>query len=88
MSATNLSHDELKALVRTVPDFPKPGIQFRDITTLIGDGAGAQVLAIDTGDTKAGFGPTEGLEGIAPGDQEKGELQAASGQTKARQITE
>lgn len=27
---------ELKALVRTVPDFPKPGIQFRDITTLIG----------------------------------------------------
>ena len=32
--------DELKALVRTVPDFPKPGILFRDITTLIGDGAG------------------------------------------------
>jgi len=31
-----LSVDELKALVRTVPDFPKPGIQFRDITTLIG----------------------------------------------------
>lgn len=30
-----LSADELKALVRTVPDFPKPGIQFRDITTLI-----------------------------------------------------
>lgn len=32
--------DELKALVRTVADFPKPGIQFRDITTLIGHGAG------------------------------------------------
>ena len=30
-----LSADELKTLVRTVPDFPKPGIQFRDITTLI-----------------------------------------------------
>ncbi|MHA7820454.1 MAG: adenine phosphoribosyltransferase [Erythrobacter sp.] len=28
--------DSLKALVRTVPDFPSPGIQFRDITTLIG----------------------------------------------------
>ncbi|MEE4290073.1 MAG: adenine phosphoribosyltransferase [Erythrobacter sp.] len=28
--------DELKALVRTVPDFPHAGIQFRDITTLIG----------------------------------------------------
>lgn len=35
-----LSVDELKALVRTVPDFPKPGIQFRDITTLIGDAQG------------------------------------------------
>lgn len=31
---------ELKALVRTVPDFPKSGIQFRDITTLIGHGEG------------------------------------------------
>lgn len=31
---------QLQSLVRTVPDFPKPGIQFRDITTLIGDGAG------------------------------------------------
>ena len=35
-----MTADELKALVRTVPDFPKPGILFRDITTLIGDGAG------------------------------------------------
>jgi len=32
--------DELKALVRNVPDFPKPGILFRDITTLIGNGSG------------------------------------------------
>ena len=31
---------DLAALVRTIPDFPKPGIQFRDITTLIGDAAG------------------------------------------------
>ena len=33
-------HDELKALVRTIPDFPKPGIQFRDISTLLLDPAG------------------------------------------------
>jgi adenine phosphoribosyltransferase len=33
-------HDDLKALVRTIPDFPKPGIQFRDITTLLLDAAG------------------------------------------------
>lgn len=32
--------DELKALVRTIPDFPKPGIQFRDITTLLLDRSG------------------------------------------------
>jgi adenine phosphoribosyltransferase len=31
---------EIKALVRTVPDFPAPGIQFRDITTLIAHPAG------------------------------------------------
>ena len=29
-------HD-LKASVRTIPDYPKPGILFRDITTLLGD---------------------------------------------------
>lgn len=31
---------DLASLVRTIPDFPKPGIQFRDITTLIGDAGG------------------------------------------------
>lgn len=40
MSTTPMTPDALKALVRTVPDFPEPGIQFRDITTLIGDGEG------------------------------------------------
>ena len=33
-------NDELKALVRTIPDFPRPGIQFRDITTLLLDRVG------------------------------------------------
>ena len=35
-----MSPGELKSLVRTIPDFPKPGIQFRDITTLMIDGRG------------------------------------------------
>ncbi|KNH00627.1 Adenine phosphoribosyltransferase [Qipengyuania citrea LAMA 915] len=35
-----MSPDEIKALVRTIPDFPKTGIQFRDITTLLGHGRG------------------------------------------------
>jgi adenine phosphoribosyltransferase len=34
------ANDDLKALVRTVPDFPKPGIQFRDVTTLLLDPRG------------------------------------------------
>lgn len=35
-----MTPQELRALVRTVPDFPQPGIQFRDITTLIGHQSG------------------------------------------------
>ena len=34
------ANDDLKALIRTIPDFPKPGIQFRDITTLLLDARG------------------------------------------------
>lgn len=34
------ANDDLKALIRTIPDFPRPGIQFRDITTLLLDGRG------------------------------------------------
>lgn len=29
---------DLKAYIRTIPDYPKPGIMFRDITTLLGHG--------------------------------------------------
>jgi adenine phosphoribosyltransferase len=35
-----MDEDALKALVRTIPDFPKPGIAFRDISTLLADGPG------------------------------------------------
>ena len=35
-----MTREELKALVRTVPDFPARGIQFRDITTLLSDARG------------------------------------------------
>jgi adenine phosphoribosyltransferase len=30
----------IKEKIRTIPDWPKPGIQFRDITTLLKDAAG------------------------------------------------
>lgn len=32
--------DNLKNLVRTLPDYPKPGIMFRDVTTLFADAQG------------------------------------------------
>jgi len=35
-----MSPNELKNLIRTVPDYPQPGIPFRDISTLIGHGRG------------------------------------------------
>ena len=36
MISPQLEYD-LKASIRTIPDYPKPGIMFRDITTLLGD---------------------------------------------------
>lgn len=33
-------YDNLKALIRDIPDFPKEGIMFRDITTLLKDAQG------------------------------------------------
>ena len=38
---------DLKALVRDIPDFPKPGILFRDITPLIGNADGFEELVND-----------------------------------------
>jgi adenine phosphoribosyltransferase len=38
---------DLKSLVRTIPDFPKPGILFRDITTLLRNPEGLR-YTIDT----------------------------------------
>jgi adenine phosphoribosyltransferase len=43
--AKPLNVDDLKKLVRTVPDFPKPGILFYDITTVLKDKTGfAQLI--------------------------------------------
>jgi adenine phosphoribosyltransferase len=36
----------LEKLIRTIPDYPKPGILFRDITTLLGDPQGLRA-AVD-----------------------------------------
>ncbi|MEM7688526.1 MAG: adenine phosphoribosyltransferase [Pseudomonadota bacterium] len=59
-----MSVDELKTLVRTVPDFPEPGIQFRDITTLIGhpQGMAASVQHLCALATAAGAQKIAGME--------------------------
>src|SRR5690242_20916150 len=36
MATDSLSFD-LRSSIRTIPDYPKPGIMFRDITTLLGN---------------------------------------------------
>ena len=40
------SIDHLKSLIRDIPDFPKPGVLFRDITPLLADASGL-ALAIE-----------------------------------------
>ena len=59
-----MTADELKALIRTIPDFPKPGIQFRDITTLLADGKGltAAVEQIARRANAVGAGAIAGIE--------------------------
>jgi adenine phosphoribosyltransferase len=32
-----ISATDLRPFIRTIPDFPRPGVQFRDITTLLGN---------------------------------------------------
>src|SRR5215467_1915646 len=47
MEMTEEQMDALKKRIRHVPDFPKPGILFYDVTTLMKDPQGFR-LAVDT----------------------------------------
>lgn len=58
-----MTPDELKALVRTVPDFPRPGILFRDITTLIAHGEGL-AATVDLLTRRAAALQVEAIAGI------------------------
>ncbi|MDJ0979563.1 MAG: adenine phosphoribosyltransferase [Erythrobacter sp.] len=59
-----MSVDDLKALVRTVPDFPHRGIQFRDITTLLShpQGFAASVRHLARFASEAGAQKIAGME--------------------------
>ena len=55
--------DYLKSLVREIPDFPKPGINFYDVTTLFRDSDGFRV-AIDALCAPYRDGDFDGIVGI------------------------
>ncbi len=40
MTAATVQRADIKGLIRTIPNFPKPGILFRDVSTLFKDAAG------------------------------------------------
>jgi adenine phosphoribosyltransferase len=58
-----MTADQLKALIRTIPDFPMPGILFRDVTTLIGHGAGFAAAVELLAEQARGLG-AEAIAGI------------------------
>jgi adenine phosphoribosyltransferase len=37
MSQTNPTPTDIESAIRNIPDFPKPGIQFKDITPVLAD---------------------------------------------------
>jgi adenine phosphoribosyltransferase len=49
---------DLKSLIRTIPDYPKPGILFRDITTLIEHPQGFRESVERLADSHRGLGIT------------------------------
>ncbi|MFA5969418.1 MAG: adenine phosphoribosyltransferase [Sphingomonas sp.] len=63
---------EIKRLIRTIPDFPKPGIMFRDITTLLLDPSGLR-MTID-----AMVAATDGPVDLVAGIEARGFLFAAA----------
>jgi adenine phosphoribosyltransferase len=55
--------DELALLIRSIPDFPQPGILFRDVTTLVGHGAGFAAAVAHLADRARAAG-AEAIAGI------------------------
>jgi adenine phosphoribosyltransferase len=55
---------DLKRAIRDVPDFPKPGILFRDITPLLRDHFDASILALDALLTEEEWSEIDAVAGI------------------------
>lgn len=54
---------DLKDLIRTIPDYPKPGIMFRDVTTLFSDSAGFKATITQMAEPYRGQ-PVDAVAGI------------------------
>lgn len=54
--------DEIAALIRPIPDFPKPGIVFRDLTPLLQDGAAFQSVTAALAERAHDFDLIAGVE--------------------------
>ena len=56
--------ENLKRLIRTIPDYPKPGIMFRDVTTLLRDADGFEqaVIAMTQPFVDKGIDAVAGIE--------------------------
>jgi adenine phosphoribosyltransferase len=54
---------DLKSLIRTIPDYPKPGILFRDVTTLFGDAQGFKATLVRMAEPWRGE-PIDAVAGI------------------------
>jgi adenine phosphoribosyltransferase len=61
---TQISPTELRPLIRTIADYPRPGVQFRDITTLLADAQAlrATVAALAAPWQDAGITHVAGIE--------------------------
>lgn len=42
----HMDHSALRDLIRTIPDYPRPGILFRDVTTLLADPEGFRAAIV------------------------------------------
>ena len=54
--------DEIAPFIRAVPDFPRPGILFRDLTPLLGCGAAFQATTAALAERAAGYDLIAGVE--------------------------
>ncbi|MCW3848926.1 adenine phosphoribosyltransferase [Sphingomonas sp. LB-2] len=61
-AAVALANEDIRRRIRTIPDFPKPGIMFRDITTLLLDAEGLALTIERMADRVAG--PVDLVAGV------------------------